>query len=401
MKSLPDFVSSAPPAASQAFQLAVGLADNLLDVTDNASLAALFALDCNLTGKVGLLDVHNARRKSAQERCALLLAHKGTLDEANDAPAPSSDSPGGTLTSSASGVAAMEPQATLQARIPQYLAASVARPASQEGSNVPDDDSGPRRKHQPALSTARFSPASSPSAAPRQKPPLLPEEPEPSEKRDRRSAENPDSAEAEPTRQSSSEGGTAVAPAVRDQPRPGHGCTAEQAELSTPPRPPSPPPTLPPTPPPALQQAPTPRLAAGRSPQPAPQRSHAARRGPSILHALLTAAALAALALHMPHSDPPHAATHAAARTTHQPMPTDPLSPAVMPNDRSVGAHVPPHQCAAPRPGRSQGPHAAHPASRHCSDSRTARRARRWGRSDGHVDPGRHARRHDEPDQAP
>ena len=93
MQSLPDFVAGAP--ASQAFQLAVGLADNLLDVTDNASLAALFALDSHLTGKVGLLDVHNVRSKSAQERCALLLAHKDTLDEANDAPAPSSDSSGG------------------------------------------------------------------------------------------------------------------------------------------------------------------------------------------------------------------------------------------------------------------------------------------------------------------
>ena len=103
MQSLPDFVSGAP--ASQTFQLAVGLAGNLLDVTDNASLAALFALDSHLTGKVGLLDVHNARSKSAQGRCALLLAHKSTLDEANDAPAASSGSSGGTLTSSASGVA--------------------------------------------------------------------------------------------------------------------------------------------------------------------------------------------------------------------------------------------------------------------------------------------------------
>ena len=102
-KSLPGFVSGAP--ASQAFQLAVGLADYLLDITDNTSLSALFALDTNLTGKVGLLDVHNARGKSAQKRCALLLAHKGTLDEANDPPAPSSESSGGTLTSSASGVA--------------------------------------------------------------------------------------------------------------------------------------------------------------------------------------------------------------------------------------------------------------------------------------------------------
>jgi hypothetical protein len=103
MQSLPDFVAGTP--ASQAFQLAVGLADNLLDVTDNSSLAALFALDSNLTGKVGLLDVHDARSKSAQERCALLLAHKDTQDEANDTPTASSDSSGGSLTSSASGVA--------------------------------------------------------------------------------------------------------------------------------------------------------------------------------------------------------------------------------------------------------------------------------------------------------
>ena len=103
MKPLPDFASGAP--ASQAFQLAVGLAENFLDITDNASLAALFALDSHLTGKVGLLDVHSARAKSAQERWALLLAHKGTLDEANDSPAPSSGSSGGTLTSSTSGVA--------------------------------------------------------------------------------------------------------------------------------------------------------------------------------------------------------------------------------------------------------------------------------------------------------
>ena len=103
MKSLPDFVSGAP--ASQAYQLAVGLADHLLDVTDNSSLAALCALDSHLTGKVGLLDAHNARSKSAQERCALLLAHKDTLDEANDVPAASSDSSGGSLASSASGAA--------------------------------------------------------------------------------------------------------------------------------------------------------------------------------------------------------------------------------------------------------------------------------------------------------
>jgi hypothetical protein len=93
MKPLSDFVSGAP--ASQAVQLAAELAENFLDVTDNASLAALFALDSHLTGKVGLLDVHNARAKSAQERWALLLAHKDTLDEANDAPAPSPDSSGG------------------------------------------------------------------------------------------------------------------------------------------------------------------------------------------------------------------------------------------------------------------------------------------------------------------
>jgi len=103
MQSLPDFVAGTP--ASQAFQLAVGLADNLLDVTDNSSLAALFALDSNLKGKVGLLDVHDARAKSAQERCALLLAHKDTQDEANDTPTASSDSSGGSLASSASGVA--------------------------------------------------------------------------------------------------------------------------------------------------------------------------------------------------------------------------------------------------------------------------------------------------------
>ena len=100
MQSLPDFVPGTP--ASQAFQLAVGLADNLLDVTDNSSLAALFALDSNLTGKVGLLDVHDARSKSAQERCALLLAHK---DTSSDTPTAPSDSSGGSLSSSASGVA--------------------------------------------------------------------------------------------------------------------------------------------------------------------------------------------------------------------------------------------------------------------------------------------------------
>ena len=93
MQSLPDFVAGTP--ASQAFQLAIGLAGNLLDVSDNSSLAALFALDSNLTGKVGLLDVHDARSKSAQERCALLLARKGTLDEANDTPTASFDSSGG------------------------------------------------------------------------------------------------------------------------------------------------------------------------------------------------------------------------------------------------------------------------------------------------------------------
>ena len=93
MQSLPDFVAGTP--ASQAFQLAIGLADNLLDVTNNSSLVALFTLDSNLTGKVGLLDVHDARSKSAQERCALLLAHKDALDEANDTPTASSDSSGG------------------------------------------------------------------------------------------------------------------------------------------------------------------------------------------------------------------------------------------------------------------------------------------------------------------
>ena len=103
VQSLPDFVAGTP--ASQAFQLAVGLAGNLLDVTDNSSLAALFALDSNLTGKVGLLDVHDARSMSAQERYALLLAHKGTLDEASDTPTASSGSSGGSLSSSASGVA--------------------------------------------------------------------------------------------------------------------------------------------------------------------------------------------------------------------------------------------------------------------------------------------------------
>ena len=93
--------------ASQAFQLAVGLAGNLLDAADNSSFAALFALDSNLTGKAGLLDVHDARSKLAHERCApLLLAHhKNTLDEASDTPTVSSDSPGGSLSSSASGVA--------------------------------------------------------------------------------------------------------------------------------------------------------------------------------------------------------------------------------------------------------------------------------------------------------
>ena len=74
-------------------------------MTDNSSLTALVALDAHLNGKVGLLDVHDARSKSAQERCALLLAHKDTLDEANDAPTASSGSSGGSLTSSASGVA--------------------------------------------------------------------------------------------------------------------------------------------------------------------------------------------------------------------------------------------------------------------------------------------------------
>ena len=103
MKSLPDFVVGTP--AAQAFQLAVGLADNLLDVTDNSSLAAFFALDAHLEGKVGLLDVHDARSKSAQERCALLLAHQDTLDETSDVPTASSDSSGGSLSSSASGVA--------------------------------------------------------------------------------------------------------------------------------------------------------------------------------------------------------------------------------------------------------------------------------------------------------
>ena len=96
------FVSGAP--APQAFQLAVGLADNLLTVTDNSSLAALFALEANLVSKVGLLDAHSARNKSAQERCALLLAHKDAADEAADA-APSSDAPAGPVTSSANGVA--------------------------------------------------------------------------------------------------------------------------------------------------------------------------------------------------------------------------------------------------------------------------------------------------------
>ena len=74
-------------------------------MTDNSSLAAIFALDAHLEGKVGLLDVHDARSKSAQERCALLLAHQDTLVETSDVPTASSDSSGGTLTSSASGVA--------------------------------------------------------------------------------------------------------------------------------------------------------------------------------------------------------------------------------------------------------------------------------------------------------
>ena len=96
------FVSGAP--APQAFQLAVGLADNLLDVTDNSSLAALFALEANLVSKVGLLDAHSARNKSAQERCALLLAHKDAADEAADA-VPSVDAPAVSVTSAVTGVA--------------------------------------------------------------------------------------------------------------------------------------------------------------------------------------------------------------------------------------------------------------------------------------------------------
>ena len=65
----------------------------------------LLSTPTSLAVKVGLLDVHNARSKSAQERCDLLLAHKDTLNEANDATAASSGSSGGSLTSSASGIA--------------------------------------------------------------------------------------------------------------------------------------------------------------------------------------------------------------------------------------------------------------------------------------------------------
>ena len=105
----------------------------------------------------------------------------------------------------------------------------------------------------------------------RGRPPTPLEEPEPSEERARRGAEDPGSTEAEPAHQNSSVGGIAVAPAARDQPRPGHhGCTADQAEPPAPPRPPSPPPTLPPTPLPTLPQTPTPRPAATCSPHPAP-----------------------------------------------------------------------------------------------------------------------------------
>lgn len=77
------FLHGAP--APQQYSLAVGLCDQLLDLKDNTSLAALFALDAHLEGKSGLLDVHEARDKSPQERVAVLLAHADNQEEARSA----------------------------------------------------------------------------------------------------------------------------------------------------------------------------------------------------------------------------------------------------------------------------------------------------------------------------
>lgn len=97
------FVAGAP--APQAFRLAVGLADQLLNVNDTSSLAALFALNTHLEGKLGLLDIHDVRDKSPQERAAVLLAHADSQEVAREtttAPAPATDS---SSTSSALGCA--------------------------------------------------------------------------------------------------------------------------------------------------------------------------------------------------------------------------------------------------------------------------------------------------------
>ena len=109
----------------------------------------------------------------------------------------------------------------------------------------------------------------------------------------------------------------AASPPPHGPPDPTHVGTAHQPPAPIPPLPPrpTPPPTAPPTParPPVPSPTPTP------TPQQPPQQSGAPRTHPGIVAGLLTATALAALALHDERPDHPRDVARTAARRARQP----------------------------------------------------------------------------------